>query len=204
MTDRHDPGETAERPATYNQASGIPLPEQVDRYNELVDRELTSRSIAILQARGEWTEDRARALNPDNYPALTVTEHLETLALGESIARYYRHPAQVDHAVRAGASWAQIAAASGTTEGAAREAYRDWAQGQHRYASMGDAEYARAVELADDHPGGEAARESLAEIEDGTEPVPAEQVWAELDMEEGRGSPGHGRAEPEPEPEAGL
>ena len=72
------------------------------------------------------------------------------LALGERIARYYRHPSQVDMAVRAGASWAQIAAATGTTEVAARAAYREWAEGQHKYASMDDAEYAAALERAGD------------------------------------------------------
>ena len=67
------------------------------------------------------------------------------LALGERIARFYRHPFQVDNAVRAGASWEQIAAAAGTTEDAVRAAYRDWAEGQREYAGMSDAEYAAAV-----------------------------------------------------------
>ena len=70
------------------------------------------------------------------------------LALGERIARYYRHPSQVDKAVKAGASWAQIAAATGTTEDAARAAYREWAEGQHKYAGMGDDEYAAALKRA--------------------------------------------------------
>ena len=68
---------------------------------------------------------------PGKYPPLTVAEHLEVLALGERIARYYRHPSQVDKAVKAGASWEQIAAATGTTAEAARAAYREWAEGQH-------------------------------------------------------------------------
>ena len=84
---------------------------------------------------------------------MTVAEHLEMFALGERIARYYRHPSQVDHAVKAGASWAQIAAATGTTENAARAAYREWADGQHRlHAEMGigldDDEYAAAIKAA--------------------------------------------------------
>ena len=75
------------------------------------------------------------------------------LALGERIARYYRHPSQVDKAARAGASWEQIAAATSTTAGAARAAYREWADGQHRlHADIGigldDDEYAEALELA--------------------------------------------------------
>jgi len=57
-------------------------------------------------------------------------------------------PAGVDHAVRAGATWAQIAAVRNTAPEAARAAYREWAEGQHQYAGMGDAEYAAAVEAA--------------------------------------------------------
>ena len=80
------------------------------------------------------------------------------IALGERIARYYAHPSQVDAAVKAGASWAQIAAARGTDEPAARRQYREWAAGQHKYAGMGDEEYAAAIARAsageDGTPGG--------------------------------------------------
>ena len=140
----HAAGEAVRHPVTYREASSGSLPGQIDRYRPLADRDTTSRSIAILQARGEWTEDRARVLDPAKYPALTVAEHLEMIALGERIARHYRHPAQVDCAARAGASWEQIAAATGTTEEAARAAYRDWAEGQHNYASMSNATYTEA------------------------------------------------------------
>jgi DNA-binding MarR family transcriptional regulator len=37
-------------------------------------------------------------------------------------------------------------------------------------------------ELLEDFADAQAARESLAEIEAGAEPVPAEQVWAELGL----------------------
>src|SRR5207247_1387990 len=53
-------------------------------------------------------------------------------------------------AVRAGATWEQIAAARNTTADAARAAYREWAEGQHKYAGMGDAEYAAALKAAGD------------------------------------------------------
>ena len=85
------------------------------------------------------------------------------LALGERIARYYRHPSQVDKAVRAGASWEQIAAATGASADQARQAYRAWAEGQHRLRSdfpggtigLDDGEYAAAIEAADaGTPGG--------------------------------------------------
>jgi hypothetical protein len=133
-------------PQTYHEAMDLSLRDQIDRYEELTDRDLMARSIATLQARGEY--DDARHPDPADYVPLTVAEHLEMLALGEAIAFYYRHPAGVDHAVRAGATWEQIAAARNTTAEAARAAYRGWAEGQHKYAGMGDAEYAAALEAA--------------------------------------------------------
>jgi hypothetical protein len=134
------------RPITYHQAMDLSLPGQIDRYGELTDRDMMARSIAILQARGEY--DAARHLDPAEYEPLTVAEHLEMLALGEAIAFYYTHPAGVDRAVRAGATWEQIAAARNTTDGAARAAYREWAEGQHTYAGMGDDEHAAALKAA--------------------------------------------------------
>ena len=133
-------------PITYHDAMNLGLRDQLDRYKELTDRDLMSRSIATLQARGEY--DPARHPDPSEYAPLTIAEHLEMLALGEAIAFYYRHPSQVDHAVRAGASWEQIAAARNTTAEAARAAYREWAEGQHKHAGMGDEEYAAAIEAA--------------------------------------------------------
>ena len=145
-------------PQTYREASDGNLPDQIGRYEELSYRDLTARSIAILKARGEWTDERARVLDPGKYPPLTVAEHLEVLALGERIARYYQHPSQVDKAVKAGASWEQIAAATGTTAEAARAAYREWAEGQHKYAGMDDDEYTAAI------------RRAAADITDGGQP----------------------------------
>jgi hypothetical protein len=142
---------TADRPLTYQQAMDLSLPDQITRYEELTDRNLMARSIATLQARGEYDKDKHP--DPAEHPPLTVAEHLEMLALGEAIAFYYRHPAGVDHAVRAGATWEQIAAARNTTGDAARAAYREWAEGQHKYAGLGDAEYAAAIEAADEGGG---------------------------------------------------
>jgi len=133
-------------PMTYDEASGGNIADQMDRYRELADQDLMARSIAILKARGTYEPNEH--VNDEKFPPLTAAEHLEMLALGERIGRYYRHLSQVDKAVRAGASWAQIAAATGTTEDSARAAYRQWADGQHKYAGMSDAEYAEAVELA--------------------------------------------------------
>jgi hypothetical protein len=137
---------TADHPLTYHQAMDLSLRDQIARYEELTDRNLMARSIATLQARGEY--DRDKHPDPGEYEPLTVAEHLEMLALGEAIAFYYRHPAGVDDAVRAGATWAQIAAARNTRPEAARAAYREWAEGQHQYASMGDDEYTAALEAA--------------------------------------------------------
>jgi len=134
-------------PQTYHEASGGNLPDQIARYHELSERDLMAGSIATLKARGTYVPNEH--VNEERFPPLTVAEHLEMLALGEVIARYYRHPAQVDKAVRAGATWQQIAGATGTTEEAARAAYREWAEGQHKYAGMGDAEYVAAIERAD-------------------------------------------------------
>jgi hypothetical protein len=135
-------------PLTYHEAMALPLPDQIDRYRELADRDMAARSIAILQARGEYDEEKARILPLGKYQPLTAVEHLEILALGEAIAFHYRHPSGVDRAVKAGATWEQIAAARNTTPAAARAAYRDWAEGQHQYAGMSDGEYAAAIRRA--------------------------------------------------------
>jgi hypothetical protein len=142
-----------DRPGTYHEVSGS-LPENLDRFHELVDRELMARTIAGLKAKGNY--DPAQHPDPAQYPPLSVAEHLELLALGEHIARYYRHPSNVDEAVKAGATWQQIAAATDVTEDEARGAYRQWAERQHwlsgQYAGkfgMSDAEYAAALKRAE-------------------------------------------------------
>ena len=76
--------------------------------------------IAILKTRGDY--EPSEHVNEVKFPPLTVAGHLELLALGERIARYYRHPSQVDKAARAGATWDEIAAATGTTAEDARVA----------------------------------------------------------------------------------
>ena len=140
---------TATRPViTYYEAADGNLADQIDRYRELAGRDSMACSVAILKARG--TCQPGRHVNEEKFPPLTVAGHLEMLALGERIARNYRHPSQVGQAIRTGATWEQIAAAAGTTEAGARAAYREWADGQQRlHADMGigldDAEYAAAL-----------------------------------------------------------
>jgi hypothetical protein len=72
----------------------------------------------------------------------------------------------VHHAVTAGATWEQIATATGGSVSQVRQAYLDWAVGQHRLRQdfpggtlgLGDDEYAAAVKAA-----GEPAADAAAE-----------------------------------------
>ncbi len=135
-------------PTTYNEASTGSIADQEKRFRELAEHDALAGAIAIGKARGTYVPNEH--VNEEKFPPLTVAEHLEMIALGENIARYYRHPSYVDQAVKAGATWDEIAAAAGTTAKAARFAYREWAEGQHKYAGMGDAEFAAAVRRAAD------------------------------------------------------
>jgi hypothetical protein len=164
MTANHDSSkaadevrESASPPAaiTYEQAqTGYRCTiDARDRFEELTNRDLMVHAHATLKARG--TYDPQRHGDADQYQPLTAEEHLEMLAAGEMLARYYRHPALIHQAVKAGASWAQIAEATGSDEAQARQGYREWAHGQHRlYADyqgkfgMDDAEHAAAISRA--------------------------------------------------------
>jgi hypothetical protein len=124
-----------------------------ERFDELASRDSTARAIATLKARG--TYDPAKHADIGNYQPLTAAEHLEVLAIGELLARHYRHPTYVDQAVKAGASWPQIAEAVGSDEARVRQQYREWADGQHNLhvhyegkLGMNDAEYDAAIKRA--------------------------------------------------------
>jgi hypothetical protein len=127
-------GEEASLPraTTYERAQDtyLCISDARERFEELDNRDITVRALATLQARG--TYDPQRHSDPAKYPPLTADEHLEILAAGELLARHYRHPALVHHAVLAGATWPQIAAATGSDEATARQAYQQWADGQHQ------------------------------------------------------------------------
>jgi hypothetical protein len=141
-------------PQDYDYIDEMPLTDVLARYQALNDRDSMARSIATLKARGTWNADGS--IRAEDYPPLTAAEHLELIALGERIARYYRHPALVHHAVTAGATWQQVAAATGTTAAAARAAYAEWAEEQHRLRQdfpggtigLGEDEYAAAIKAA--------------------------------------------------------
>jgi hypothetical protein len=133
------------------------------RYDELTQREQLARACATLKTQGGC--DPGKHGSGDTEP-LTLAGYLEIIATGEVVARTYRHPVDVDRALAAGASWAQVAAARGCPEAQARQEYREWAQGQHNlwrgeYGAGGrfgvdDAEYAAAIARADELDPGEA------------------------------------------------
>ncbi len=137
-----------------------------ERFEELTIRDLSVRAFATLKARG--TYDPAKHGDAGKYQPLTAADHLEILAAGEVLARHYRHPAHVDQAVKAGASWSQIAEAVGSDEAHIRQQYREWAAGQHQLhiyyegkLGMDDTEYAAAIRRASEPPAGpEVEREA--------------------------------------------
>jgi hypothetical protein len=155
-------------PTTYNEASELLFADVLNRYQALDSRDAMARSIATLQARGEWNDDRS--IDPADYPPLSLAEHLELIALGEVIARRYRHPANIYDAVMSEATWAQIAAATGGDPDQARHAYLAWAEEQHELRQqfpggtigLGDDEYTAAVKAAGEPVPGTAAGASTA------------------------------------------
>jgi hypothetical protein len=150
------------KPVTYDELAVGSITDHQHRYAELTQRDAMARALATLWASG--TYDPQRHGVADEWPPLTVEEHLEVLALGTVIGRYYQHPSWVDRAVQAGASWTQVVAATGTDEATARREYRAWADGQHRLyqdcegrLGMSPADYTAAITWAQDAEG-EAAR----------------------------------------------
>jgi len=158
----HQPG-----PVTYDDAARRYGPGTIDareRYDELSMRDHLARAYARLRATGEY--DAAQHGTGDTEP-LTAAEHLELLATAEHLARAYKPSFETENALRAGASWAQVADALGTDEAAARAAYRAWADGQHDMLTwtqgrlgMSHAEYAEATQRVADgaEPGGACGR----------------------------------------------
>jgi hypothetical protein len=155
---------------TYAEASDVLNPVTArERYEELTERDLCARTAALLRQRGEFDPANAGHQLIGEREPLNVAEQLELMAAGEVLARYYRHPAMLDRAVRAGATWEQIGAARGTSADQARNDYREWADGQHSLLSYGDGrfgmsddEYAKAIARADDPRNTAADREPEA------------------------------------------
>ncbi|MEU4235539.1 hypothetical protein AB0F17_65710 [Nonomuraea sp. NPDC026600] len=141
-----------ELPTRYHDITGdTSTTDMLRRYQELSQRQAMVEALAILQARGTYDATRH---GPADQP-LSVEEHLALLAFGEALARAVRHPVDVVRALRAGASWEQVAEARGQEEQEARQEYRQWAEGQRRlrqhYGDIGmtEAEYAEAIARAD-------------------------------------------------------
>ena len=143
-------------PITYEQASVSrrSLTEARDRYEELTGRRLAAKTVATLRQRGEFDPSNTGHASLAKRQPLSARDHLELLAAGEVLARYYRHPADVHDAVRAGATWEQVAAARGTDEATERRRYREWAEGQRQLAAdypqfgMNQAQFAEALDRA--------------------------------------------------------
>ncbi|MFI6793228.1 hypothetical protein ACIBG4_38470 [Nonomuraea sp. NPDC050383] len=120
---------TPEQHTTWRDARyDMPVSQQLERYNTLAARHASARARAELVARGVYDPARHGA---EDRPPLTVAEHIELLALAECIARTVRHPANVHHALLAGATWAQIAGVVDSDERTVRQEYQRWADDQH-------------------------------------------------------------------------
>lgn len=148
--------QTSPPATTYQETSGRyrATGDARERFEELTVRDVSARAFMALVARGDydpWIHGDLGSFEP-----LTVTEHLELLASGEMLARYYRHPAHAHRALQAGATWEQVAAATGSDEAQARRDYREWAEDEHRLWAdyngefgIDAAEYAAAMARAD-------------------------------------------------------
>ncbi len=154
MTD-DDRDMAAQRPVTYDDASrryGPGRHAARERHDELSMRDTLARAYAKLRASGEYDPGKH---GPGGTEPLSAAEHLELLATAEYLARAYKPSFEVDRALRAGATWEQVADALGTDEAMARVEYRAWADGQHDMLTwtegrlgMSDAEYAEVLARA--------------------------------------------------------
>jgi hypothetical protein len=164
MTDQTGSGSHA-RPLTYDDAEsvyrGSLLTAGRERYDELTDRDLSASTAARLRERGEVDPGNPGHQAIAAKQPLSADEYLERMAIGEALARYCRHPAMLDDAAKAGASWERVGAARGTSADQARQDYREWADGQHHLPTwtegrfgMSGAEYAEAIaRTAEPEPG---------------------------------------------------
>jgi hypothetical protein len=164
-----EPGARQPGPVTYDDAARRYGPGTIaarERYDELSMRDHLARAYARLRASDEY--DAAKHGAGDTEP-LTAAEHLELLATAEYLARAYKPSFETDNALRAGASWAQVAEALGTGEAAARVTYRAWADGQHDMLTwtdgrlgMSHAAYPEAMQRVADGAGPDGAFERAA------------------------------------------
>src|SRR3954449_6911343 len=95
-----------------------------------MDVEALEKQLTLTTAVARFEELRLRDSLAE--PPLTRAEALELLALGEVIARKSGYGRQLSGRTArvAGASWAEIGSALGTTRQSAWEAHRRWIDGQ--------------------------------------------------------------------------
>ncbi len=120
--------DTTSPPVTYRQAADLSFADALMRYQLLSHRDRLSKTAAVLRPPGRRHRSAA-ASEP-----LTVNERLELLTLGVHLARHFRDPVMVQDAVRAGATWPQIAAALGMKSLHVRQDYAGWADSQRAFA----------------------------------------------------------------------
>lgn len=108
-----------------------------------------------------YLDTLGRPFLPEGQPPMTAADYLEMLALGEMLAEtdhsrtadpgFYRDAAYLHGALTAGATWAQLAEATGSDEATIRQRYRKWAEGQRQlrvgksWPGMDEDEYAAAI-----------------------------------------------------------
>jgi hypothetical protein len=107
----------------------MPLPQVTARFREIAARQLQSQQGGC---------------------AMSITEHLDGLACAEVVARQMRDQALVYDALRAGATWAELADATGADADQVRGIFMRWLRGQRAlYLERGPGWGISAHEYAD-------------------------------------------------------
>lgn len=110
----------------------ITLQQLAERRSELSGRDALAGAVAGLLATGQHDPDKHPALDSPDAQPLTVDEHLELLAVEESIRCHVMtgRGITIRRARQAGAQWADIAAALGADVAAAQAELAAWIAGQ--------------------------------------------------------------------------
>jgi len=127
-------------------------PDACEREHTLATAVARFNDLRVRSAMAVTAEEMATGEAP-SVPALAAEETLELLALGEAISRKAQYGRQIDvrAARRAGASWAAIGAALGTSKQAAWEAHNRWIDAlADRFDGLPPDDVAAARDLAGD------------------------------------------------------
>ena len=125
------------QPTRYERTAAMRWPDLVMNWQALTARQARSKIRA---------DDRQ----------MSITDHLDLLALGEVLARRLRNQGTVHAAIMAGAQWAELADATGSDAGQMRQDFLRWLSAQR--AAREDKgpgwgitpdDYARAVRAAE-------------------------------------------------------